>query len=173
MTDVGLGVTTTLAIPTATKAVPLTPSTVAVIVTVPALSPVTRPVLETGAIDSLLDDHPTTRSVSTVVPERTVGTSTTNPLTARLLDVGAMVTLVTGICLTLTSADPVLPSIVAKMTALPLPTAVTTPAADTVATKGAPDVHDAGRFGSTAPRESLAVAVRVAACPTVRSDDPG
>lgn len=74
-TVVGLGDTATLVTPTATAAVPFTPSLEAVIVTAPAFSPVTRPVLDTTAMVSLLELQPTTRSVSTVVPERTVAAS--------------------------------------------------------------------------------------------------
>jgi hypothetical protein len=172
-TDVGLGETTTLAIPTATNAVPLTPSLVAVMVTAPALSPVTRPVLDTTATASLLEPHPTTRSVRMVAPDLTVAESCTDAPTPMLLDGGATVTLVTARRLTLTVADPVLPSIVAKITALPAPTAVTTPVCETVATDGAPDVHDAGRPESGLPFASNATAASVVVCPTMRSEVGG
>src|SRR4029450_8628900 len=136
-TDVGVGVTTMLAIPTATNAVPVTPSLAAVIVTVPALSPVTRPVLDPSATASLLELPPTARSVSTVVPDRTVAVSWTDAPTARLLDAGATLTLVTGMRLTVIVAEPVFPSIAARMTARPAPTAWTTPAADNAPHRGA------------------------------------
>src|SRR5687767_2039366 len=99
-TVLGLGVTTTLEMPTATDAVPLTPSLVAVIVTTPALRPVTLPVLDTTAIVSLVELQPTARSVNTVAPDWTVAPSCTAPPTARLVDAGATVTLVTASCLT-------------------------------------------------------------------------
>jgi hypothetical protein len=51
---------------TVTLAVPLFPSLVAVIVTVPGVTPVTRPEAETVAIAVLLELHVTTRSVTTV-----------------------------------------------------------------------------------------------------------
>jgi hypothetical protein len=172
-TDVGLGVTTIDVIPTPTKAVPETPSLVAVIVAAPAFNAVTRPVLDTTATASLLELHPTTRSVSTVVPERTVATSWTFALTAMALTAGVTVTLVTGICLTLTVADPVRPSLVAKITAVPAAIPVTTPLVDTLATLGAPDVQLTTRPPSGSPRASRGVAVNVTLCPIVMSDWPG
>src|SRR5688500_5793049 len=156
--------------PTATNAVPLTPSLVAVIVTAPALSPVTLPVLDTTATVSLLEIQPTTRSVRTVAPDRTVAVSWTDAPTPMLLDGGPTVTLVTVSCLTLTPALAVRPSMVAHTTAVPAPSAETTPVADTVATDGAPDVHDTGRPVSTLPRASRGVATRTACCPIVRFD---
>jgi hypothetical protein len=168
-----LGVTTIDAMPMPINAVPETPSLVAVIVTEPAFSAVTRPVLETTAIASLLELHPTIRSVSTVVPDRTVAVSCTLAPTATELTAGVTVTLVIGICLTLIVAEPVRPSTVANTTAVPAPVAVTTPDALTVATLGAPDVHDTVRPVSVLPRESFGVAVSVTVPPIVKSAWPG
>src|SRR5687768_4905679 len=162
------GDTATLVIPTVTDAVPATPSLVAVIVTAPGLSPVTPPVLDTTAIVLLLEVQPTTRSGSSVVPARTVAESCTEAPTAIPVDAGATETLVTATGLTSMVAEPVRPSMVAKMTALPVPTPVTMPADDTVATDGAPVVHVTVRPVSTVPRASRATTVSVADCPTVR-----
>ena len=65
MTVAVAGLTVTVAtgaISTLTAAVPLTPSLVAVIVTLPGVSPVTVPVADTVATAVLLDVHAITRS---------------------------------------------------------------------------------------------------------------
>ena len=51
---------------TVIEAVPVLPSLVAVIVAVPAATPLTRPLLETAAIDGSLDVHVTVRPVRTL-----------------------------------------------------------------------------------------------------------
>jgi hypothetical protein len=104
-----------------------------------------------------------------VASERTVAVSCTEAPTPILLGDGATATLVTTSRLTLTLADPVLPSTVAKITALPTPTPVTAPVCETVATDGAPDVHDAVRPPRTLPLASFGTAASVVLCPMMRS----
>ena len=94
---------------TVTDAVPLFPSTVAVIVTgPPAAIPVTRPIGETVAIDALLVVQVWTLPVI-VTPfwSRTMGLSGVVPPLGTVVTAGAMETLVTSGATTETVAEPV------------------------------------------------------------------
>ena len=75
-------------------------------------------------------------------------------------------TLPTGICVTVTDAVPLLPSLVAVMVALPFATAVTTPCDETAAAAGLELDHDTARPFSTLPAPSLSVAMSCVVCPT-------
>src|SRR5436190_1469948 len=117
--------------------VPLLPSLVAVMVTLPADWPVTRPPV-TLATDVLPLDQTTTRPVSRP-PAESLTTAKTCwvPPTRTLADAGLTVTEATGTVVTVIAAVPLLPSLVAVIVADPASTAVTRPVALTVATPGA------------------------------------
>ena len=118
-----------------TVALPLTPSTVAVIVAAPTVTAVTAPLALTVATDVLLDAQVVGRPVikfpdaSRAVAVR-VRTSPGNIFGAP----GVTVTLDTGTFATVMTAVPDTPPAVAVIVALPVATAVTRPVADTVAT---------------------------------------
>src|SRR5688572_11001302 len=139
------GVTFTVATgagPTVTVAVPLLPSLDAVIVTVPVLSALTRPALETTATASSLELHPTRRPGSSApAASRTLAESCTNPPTTTFDVGGVTITLPTATWRTVTVAVPTTPSMLAKTIATPGDTAVTSPLPDTVAIDGAPLDH--------------------------------
>jgi hypothetical protein len=119
---------------TATVAVPLFPSLVAVIVAEPAATPVTTPLVETVAMPVLELVHVTVRPVSTLLfASRVVAVSCTDCPTLTLGVVGATLTDATGIGVTVTVAVPLFPSLVAVIVAEPTATPVTTPLDETVA----------------------------------------
>jgi hypothetical protein len=93
------GVTVTVATGagvTVTVAVPLLPSLDAVIVTVPGLSAFTPPVLDTTAMASSLDVHPTIRLSSAPDASRTLAESCVDAPTTTLTVGGVTTTLATG-----------------------------------------------------------------------------
>src|SRR5438132_4685965 len=67
---------------------------------------------------------------------------------------------------TVTTAAPLWPSLVAVMVAVPPATAVTSPPVDTSATPQVPDAQATARPVSTLPAASLSVAVSCTVCPT-------
>lgn len=160
---VGEGVTVTLptgASVTFTVDVPLLPSLVAVIVTVPAATPVTTPVEETVATPGLLVDHATTRPVSTLpLASLTVAVSVTVAPTNTAAGDGVTVTLATVMIDTLTGAVPVTPSHVALTVAVPAPTAEATPNWSTITTEVLLDAHVTRQFVTTAPLTSFTTAL--------------
>lgn len=147
---------------TVTVAVPLAVPERAVIVALPAATPVTTPDEETVATAVLLLDQVTgapditvpfaSRTVADSVDVVPIGTVTLPGATVTLAGVGAF---------TVTDADADLPSLVAVMVAVPGATPVTTPFADTVATDAAPLVHVTARPVSTLPLPSLSTAEKV------------
>jgi hypothetical protein len=174
MTLAGLGSTVTDptgAGVTPTDVVPLLLSLVAVIVTVPGATPVTTPADDTLAIALLLDDHVTTRFVTTVpfASFTVIVGVVVCPTTTELL-AGCSVTLPTGIGTTVTADDPLFPSLVAVIVADPIASAVTTltePLADTL-TAALLELHTTPRSVRTVPFASLTVAVNGAVWPTRR-----
>jgi len=163
------GVTVTVATGaavTVTVAVPLFPSLEAVIVTLPVLRALTRPELDTTAMVSSLEVHPTSRPGNSAPDaSRTLAESCTAPPTATLAVGGVTTTVSTGTCRTVTEAEPITPSTFAKMTAIPGDSAVTTPVLDTEATDGAPLDHDAGRPDSDWPFSACASTLNCTVCP--------
>src|SRR6185437_7396270 len=148
--------------------VPVFVSLVAVTVALPALTPVTTPV--TGSIvanDVGVTDHVTVRPVnvlpfaSFVVAVRVVvRCSTTDGLE------GEIVTVATGIGLTVMADVPFFPSLAPVIVALPAATPRTSPFASTEAIVGALDDHVTARLRSTFPAESFVVAVSRVVSPT-------
>jgi hypothetical protein len=159
--------------------VPLTPSQVAVIVVgppirVPAVTvAVAGPVCVTGTASALLELHVNERPASS------------RPLESYALAVNVYVRLlrsdtVAGVTRTLatvttgggsgtvTEAVPLFPSLVAAITAVPAPVAVTTPVLETVATVGALVAQVIVRPESVVPAESRSVATRAVAVPICR-----
>jgi hypothetical protein len=156
----GAGVTVTVADPDL-------PSLVAVTVAVPGLTPVTTPVVETVATPDALVVHVTVRPVSVLLLAslRVAVSGEVVPCTTET-ELGATVTEATGIGLTVTLADPDLPSLVAVIVALPLAIPVTTPL-ETVAMAVLLDVHVMVRSVTTVPPTSFTTAASVVVCPTV------
>jgi hypothetical protein len=139
--------------------VALFPSLNAVIVALPDVTAVTSPVDDTVATEVLFEDHVTSLPVSALFPaSRMSGDSCRVPPTTTLAADGATVTDATGIGVTVTVATPLVPSLVAVISAVPGPTAVRTPSDDTVAIAGAPEDHAIARPSRTFPARSLSTA---------------
>src|SRR5512142_48541 len=166
------GVTVTL--PTGAKVtftvdVPLLPSLVAVIVTVPAATPVTAPVGETVATPGLLVDHATTRPVSTLpLASLTVAVSVIVCPTDTDAGDGVTVTLATGTIVTVTRAVPVTPSHVALTVASPAPTPNAPPVWSTNNTELLLEAQVIGRSVRTLPLASFTIAVNCVLEPFAR-----
>ena len=95
------------------------------------------------------------------------------PPTTTLAEAGVTLTLATGTGVTVIVAVPVIPSTVAVIVALPAATAVTTPAALTVATAGVPLLHVTARPVSAFPAASRAPATRDCVPPTTTLAEAG
>jgi hypothetical protein len=124
-------------------AVPVFPSLVAVIVAVPAPTPVTRPVaVFTVATFAALVVHVTVRPVR-VLPLASFVTAVSCWVapTANVTAAGVTETLATGTWITLSDCWPVRPLTVAMTAAWPGVTPMMTPLALTVATAGDPEDH--------------------------------
>jgi hypothetical protein len=150
---------------TTTVVEPLFPSLVAVIVAVPAATPVIRPADDTEAIALLLEPHVTTRFV-TMVPRAslTVIDGVVVCATSSGMFVGDSVTLATGMAATVIVDDPLFSSLVAVMVAVPGATPVTTPDDDTVAIVELLVVHATGRLVTTVPLRSFTVTLSGTVC---------
>ena len=150
-----------------TVAEPLCPSLVAVIVVVPAATPVTRPAAETVAMAGLELAHVTARPTSTF-PAASLGVvvSCTAPPTYTFAAAGLTTTEATGTVDTVTAAVPLWPSLVAVIVVDPTARPVTSPLADTVATAPLLVVQVTVRPLSGLPLASLRVAVSCTAPPT-------
>jgi hypothetical protein len=85
--------------------------------------------------------------------------------TIKLAEPNETVTVATGGAVTVIVANPLVPSLVAVMFAIPMPAAVTAPVDDTVATLVLSDDHVTVRPVRTWPPASLGVAVAVVAPP--------
>src|SRR5919197_1324620 len=159
---------------TVTAAVPLWPSLVAVIVAVPAPCPVTSPLPLTVATPALSLDQTIARPASGApLASRGVAVSCAEPFTWRFSVAGLTSTDVTGTFTTVMAAVPLLPSLVAVIVAEPTFTAVTRPAALTVATDGALLAHVTVRPWSGVSVESSGTAVSWTVEPTCAVADAG
>src|SRR5204862_5294670 len=145
---------------TVTSDVPLCPSLVAVIVAVPAPTPVTSPLPFTRATAVLLLDQVTTRP-STRLPSASFGVavSCTVAPCCTLAGDGLTVTEATGTAVTVMPEVPLLPSDVAVMVAEPALTPLTSPLPPTLATAVLLLDHVTTRPVSTFPLASFGVAV--------------
>src|SRR5439155_601034 len=150
--------------------VPLLPSLVAVIVTVPpSATSVTSPLDDTVAIVGTLDVHATVRPVSVLpLASFSVTLSCTVPLAGTIVVAGETATEATGASVTVTVALPVLPSLVAVIVADPAVPPVTRPLVLTVATLVSLVRHVTVRPVKAPPAESFGVAVSCIVCPTRR-----
>src|SRR5919204_365002 len=151
------------------KAVPCFPSLVAVMLTgPPALTPLTRPLASTVAIEGLADAQVTTRSVSRLLfASRTLAVSRSVSPTRIVSAAGAIVTEATGTRSTVISAHPLLFSLVAViLTGPPSLTPVTRPVVSTAATEGFADAQVMTRSGSRLLFASRTVAVSRSVSPT-------
>ena len=148
------------ALETTTVVPPPLPSLVAVIVAVPGDTPVMRPADDTVAIALLLEPHVTTRPVTTApVASLTVTVGVVVCPTTMLIFVGANVTVPTGTGVTVTTDEPVFPSLVAVMVAVPTATALTEPVEDTVAVAELLELQLTTRSVTTVPFASFTVTV--------------
>ena len=150
--------------------VPLLPSLVAVIVTVPATLPVTSPPALTVATVGLLLDQDTARPVSGV-PFASLGVavSCTVPPATTLPVAGLTVTVATGTggtVVTVIAAVPLCPSLVAVIVAAPAARAVTSPRSSTLATFALLVDQITARPVREFPLPSSGVAVSCTVCPT-------
>ncbi len=152
---------------TVTNDVPLLPSLVAVIVAVPSATPVTSPFAFTVATVGSLEPHVTTRPVSTPPTESFVtAVNWVVPVMRTPALGGVTATVLTGTSDTVIVLVPLCVSLVAVIVAVPGATAVTTPAADTVATPVLFEPHVTTRSVTTLPAVSLTVGVRAKVCVT-------
>jgi hypothetical protein len=157
------GLTVTVATGTGTtviEAVPVFPSLVAVIVTVPSATPVTTPPDDTVAMPVLPELHVTVRPVSTLPFASFVvaASGVVVPITTFVAP-GVTVTVLTGGGVTVTVAVALFVSAVAVIVAVPCATPVTTPVDETVATAVLLELHATGRSVTTVPFASFTVAV--------------
>src|SRR5438309_7057800 len=152
---------------TVIAAVLLCPSLVAVIVTAPAATPVTRPVEDTVATAGALDAQATDRPESTLPAAsfRVVVSCTVAP-TSTTAVAGLITTEATGTFATPTLAVPLRPSLVAVIVTDPAATPVTSPVADTVAIAAFELVQLITRPLSTLPAASLVTALSCVVAPT-------
>src|SRR5882762_745484 len=159
---------------TVTVAVPFFPSLVAVMVAVPAVTPVTRPLPLTVATAVLLVAHVTARPLS-AVPPASWGVAVSCPVwpTGTLDAAGLTTTDATGTFVTVTVAEPFFPSLVAVMVAVPAVTPVTRPLPLTVATAALLVAHVTARPLSAVPPASRGVAVSCPVWPTGTLDAAG
>src|SRR5438128_1900801 len=147
--------------------VPLCPSLVAVIVTVPATLPVTSPLELTVASMVLLLVQVTVRPVSGL-PFASFGVAASWTVLPSFTeaDAGVTVTEATGTFETVTLAVPLCPSLVAVIVAVPATLPVTSPLALTVATEVLLLAHVTVRPDSGFPFASLGVATSCTVPPT-------
>lgn len=160
-TDVGVTTTDhTGTTDTVIDEVPRTPSEVAVTMAVPGATAVTRPVPDTVATAGVPEPHRTERPASGA-PPASFGAAVSWAVAPTVSDdaAGDTVTEATGARLTVTIADPVRPSIVARITAEPAATAVTNPVPETVATAGVKLNQAAARPTKAPPEASRATGV--------------
>jgi hypothetical protein len=133
-------------------AIPILFSLSAVIFAIPGATAVTNPVADTVAIPGASVLHETSRPVMTrPLASRVSAESWNVDPSARLPEGAATVTEATGAGVTVTADVPVFPSLVATIFAVPVLTAVTSPARDTVATPVFSELHVIVRPDSTPP----------------------
>lgn len=142
----------------------------------PPSMPITSPVLVTVARPLLLDVHVTVRPVSSrFCASNARATSCTRrtelePELSMVAVAGVTSTRATAAAGTVTFAEPLLPSLVAVIAAVPEPTAVTTPLALTVATFVFDEDHVTVRPVSVAPPASLVTADACVVAPIATVD---
>src|SRR6266576_1639239 len=148
-------------------AVPLWPSLVAVMVTDPAVTPVTSPLPLTVAMLLLLDDQLMARPVNGLpLASRGVAVSCTVPVIAMFAALGDTVTAATGATVTVTVAVPLCPSLVAVIvTGPPAATPLTSPLPFTLAIALLLDCQVITRPVNGLPLASRGVAVSCTVCP--------
>src|SRR6266566_1614487 len=161
---------------TVTVAVPVLPSLVAVIVAEAAATPVTRPLAETVATPGALLAQVTTRPVSTLPAESfVVAVSCTAAPPTTLAEAGLTVTEATDTVATVTviTAVPFCPSLLAVIVAVPATAPVTSPLPLTAATVALLVAHVTVRPVSGLPFASFGVATSCTICPTVTVAEAG
>src|SRR5207244_6393921 len=154
---------------TLSVALPLWPPLLAVMVTDPAVTPVTSPLPLTVAMLLLLDDQLMARPVNGLpLASRGVAVSCTVPVIGMFAALGDTVTEATGASVTVTLAVPLCPSLVAvSVTGPPGPTPVTRPLPFTLAIALLLDCQVITRPVNGLPFASRRVAVSCTVRPTV------
>ena len=138
----------------------------AVIVPLPSATEVTNPADETVATEVLEDDHVTVAPEITDPPASfTVATSDAVSLTDTKLRLVGESVMLAAAWVTVTAAVPLTDPDVAVMVAVPLATAVTSPADETVAVASLDVAHVTVAPGMVAPPASFTVAARVTVSP--------
>jgi hypothetical protein len=126
----------------------------------PIVTPVTIPIALTVATAVLSEDHAIVLPVITApLASLVVAVACVDLPTPIVEDASDTVTDATAVATTVTCANPLRPSLVAVMLAVPAPTAVTTPVLFTVATAALSDPQDTSRPVTITPFASLVVAV--------------
>jgi hypothetical protein len=155
-------------------ALPVLPSLIAMICTVPGATAVTTPEVETVAIEELPEVHVAVRSVRILPePSRIVAVACVVCPAVMLVEASETVTSATGTGTTVMSDVPVLPSLAAVTVAVPIASADTKPLELTLAIDGASENQVTVR-----PVSMLVAASRVSAAscfvlPTTTFADPG
>ena len=171
VTDVAANDTVTVATGaavTASTAVPLRPSLVAVMVAVPTVSEVTSPAPLTMATAGLELAHATGRPVRTLLAaSRAVAVACVVPPTVTDVAASDTLTVATGTADTVNTALPLRPSLVPAMSEVPTESAVTSPVLLTVATAVFELLHTTDRPLSTLLAASVVTAVACVVPPTV------
>src|SRR5881394_137137 len=159
---------------TATDAVPLFPSLVAVIAADPAATPITSPLVVTVATEGLLVAHVMVRP-ERGLPLASFGVAVSWIVPPARIDAAAGLTLTdaTAAGVTVTAAVSALPSLVAITLAEPTATPVTNPVPLTVATDVLVLAHVMVRPVSVLPFASRSVALSCAVRPTTTEADAG
>ncbi len=153
---------------TVSSALPLLPSLVPVIVAVPTVSVVTRPLALTVATAGFELAHDTARPVSTSFEaSREVAVACVVPPTVIDEAASDTLTVATGTGTTVTVDDPTTPSAVALITVVPGATARTRPVLAMTATLLFAERHSTARSVNTAPLLSRTTAVRSSVTPVI------
>jgi hypothetical protein len=152
---------------TVTEDAPVIPSLVAVIVALPSAIALTKPLVDTLAIDGASDVHVKVRPLKTLLFASLVSAANWRlvPMTT-FADGGLTITAAT-LGITVSGALPVWPPLVARICAEPAVTAVTTPVCETIATGVLSELHVMVRPVSTLPPASRTIAVACVVCASV------
>jgi len=145
---------------TVSDALPLFPSLVAMMLALPAVAAVIRPLVDTVATAALSDDQTMARPISGMpLASRVVAVACVACPAATEPDANITDTEATGTAVTVIEAPLFFPSLVAVICAAPGETAVMTPLCETVATDGASEVQLTARSLRTFPPASFSTAL--------------
>jgi hypothetical protein len=158
---------------TVSTVAPLCPSLVAVMVVVPGVSAVIAPLALTVATVEFDDVHAIARPVITsLLAVRSVTVAIVVLPTVMFACASTTVTTATGTGNTVSTAEPLCPSLLATMLVVPGVSAVMAPVLDTDATVGLLELHDTARPVSDAPVLLRVSAVAMVLPPTTSCGEP-